>query len=232
MVHDHTKALLSPLKVSVGRCRCGGGGISHLCFEIYEKSPILDVAVLFTQRRFAAHRCDPAAKKKARARYQGVQNAAVLYSVCSAHTAVGNVCCLSFDPLSAGVPRLSRLLDNLRFLLRSPAPSFHPPQHRCRTGALLLQCERSSVIAAGVGKRKDTMATMPGPSLGAGEEVLVTAHATHKKTPGTAWFTTRRALWRAADGRAAVQRAEVPWATVKSFQVRAVHSSSSFLCCS
>ena len=70
------------------------------------------------------------------------------------------------------------------------------------------------------------MATMPGPSLGAGEEVLVTAHATHKKTPGTAWFTTRRALWRAADGRAAVQRAEVPWAAVKSFQVRVVHSSS------
>lgn len=80
------------------------------------------------------------------------------------------------------------------------------------------------------------MATMPGPSLGAGEEVLVTAHATHKKTPGTAWFTTRRALWRAADGRAAVQRAEVPWAAVKSFQVRAVHRSSSSallhsLCC-
>lgn len=60
---------------------------------------------------------------------------------------------------------------------------------------------------------------MPGPSLGAGEEVLITAHAVHKKSSGTVWFTTRRALWRAADGKAAVQRVEVPWAAVKSFQV-------------
>lgn len=60
---------------------------------------------------------------------------------------------------------------------------------------------------------------MPGPSLGAGEEVLITAHAVHKKSSGTVWFTTRRALWRAADGKAAVQRVEVAWAAVMSFQV-------------
>ncbi|CAM9615441.1 unnamed protein product, partial [Pylaiella littoralis] len=59
---------------------------------------------------------------------------------------------------------------------------------------------------------------MPGPSLGVGEEVLITVYAVHKKCPGTVWFTTRRALWRAADGKAAVQRVEVPWAAVMSFQ--------------
>lgn len=47
----------------------------------------------------------------------------------------------------------------------------------------------------------------------------MTAHAVHKKTPGTVWFTSRRALWKAADGKAAVQRVEVAWAAVKSFQV-------------
>lgn len=92
----------------------------------------------------------------------------------------------------------------------------------------LLQCELSRLFSQPCsGKSKSTMTTMPGPSLGAGEEILVTAHAAHKKTPGTAWFTTRRALWRAADGRAAVQRAEVPWAAVKSFQVSVGHSSRS-----
>lgn len=60
---------------------------------------------------------------------------------------------------------------------------------------------------------------MPGPSLGVGEEVLITVYAVHKKCPGTVWFTTRRALWRAADGKAVVQRVEVPWAAVMSFQV-------------
>ena len=55
-----------------------------------------------------------------------MQNEAVLRAQ---HTQiVGNVCCWSFDPLSAGVPRLLRLFDNLRFLLRSPAhlPSCPP----------------------------------------------------------------------------------------------------------
>lgn len=72
---------------------------------------------------------------------------------------------------------------------------------------------------------------MPGPSLGAGEEVLITAHAVHKKLSGTAWFTTRRALWRADDGKAAVQRVEVPWAAVKSFQVCATHVARCVLLC-
>ncbi len=71
---------------------------------------------------------------------------------------------------------------------------------------------------------------IPGPSLGAGEEVLITSHAVHKKTPGTVWFTTRRALWRAADGKAAVQRVEVPWAAVKSFQVWGACSGVLFAC--
>lgn len=63
------------------------------------------------------------------------------------------------------------------------------------------------------------MAVPVGPSLGNGEEILVTADAVHKKALGTAWFTTRRALWRATDAKAAVQRVELMWAAVKSFQV-------------
>lgn len=58
-----------------------------------------------------------------------------------------------------------------------------------------------------------------GPSLGLGEKVLFTADAVHKKSVGAAWFTNRRALWLAADAKAAVQRVEVTWAAVKSFQV-------------
>lgn len=61
--------------------------------------------------------------------------------------------------------------------------------------------------------------TILGPSLGAGEKVMVTAHAVHKKVLGTVWFTTRRALWKATDGKAPVQRVEVAWGAVKSFQV-------------
>lgn len=58
-----------------------------------------------------------------------------------------------------------------------------------------------------------------GPSLGRGEETLVSAHAVHKKIVGMVWFTTRRAVWLATDAKAAVQRVEVTWAAVKSFQV-------------
>lgn len=62
-------------------------------------------------------------------------------------------------------------------------------------------------------------AVIAGPALGAGEQMLASGHAVHKKTPGTAWFTSRRALWRAADGKAPVQRVEVAWGAIKSFQV-------------
>ena len=64
------------------------------------------------------------------------------------------------------------------------------------------------------------MAAIAGPALGAGEKVLVTADAVHKKIAGTVWFTSRRTLWRASDGKASVQRVDVPWAAIKSFQVQ------------
>lgn len=71
------------------------------------------------------------------------------------------------------------------------------------------------------------MATIPGPSLGGGEKVLLSAYAVHKKAAGTVWFTSRKTLWRATDGKAPVQRVEVAWAAVKSFQV--LPSSSALL---
>lgn len=63
------------------------------------------------------------------------------------------------------------------------------------------------------------MAAIAGPALGVGEKVLVTADTVHRKITGTVWFTSRRTLWRASDGKAAIQRFDVPWASIKSFQV-------------
>lgn len=64
------------------------------------------------------------------------------------------------------------------------------------------------------------MASPPGPSLGSGEQVLFSGHAVHKKVLGTVWFTSRKAVWLATDAKAAVQRVELSWAAVKSFQVQ------------
>lgn len=63
------------------------------------------------------------------------------------------------------------------------------------------------------------MAAIPGPSLGSGEEVLFSGHAVHKKVLGTVWFTSRKVLWLATDAKAAVQKVELTWASVRSFQV-------------
>lgn len=63
------------------------------------------------------------------------------------------------------------------------------------------------------------MASMSGPTLDAGEEMLFSGHAVHKKVLGTVWFTSRKVVWLATDASAAVQKAELTWASVKSFQV-------------
>lgn len=70
--------------------------------------------------------------------------------------------------------------------------------------------------------RERAMASMPGPSLGSGEELLFSGHAVHKKALGTVWFTSRKVLWRATDAKAAVQKVELRWASVRSFQVPAI----------
>ncbi|CAM9461222.1 unnamed protein product [Discosporangium mesarthrocarpum] len=54
--------------------------------------------------------------------------------------------------------------------------------------------------------------------LGAGETLVISKDAVHKKEPGRVWFTTHRVLWVATDAKAAVQRVELMWAAVKKFQ--------------